>query len=113
MRVLVIRHAAVNRLAEHHQFSVYVKNDAVRPLKAFVIGQLSIECRDVAGNEVGRSWSTPWDASLSSTSWTMFSVAGTAPAGAVKAHFVIVEKGEGQPAAGCVFLADDAAVMRM
>ena len=97
---------------ETYQFSVYVKNDATHPLKGSVIGQLSIEWHDGNGGEVGRLWSPAWDASLSATDWTRFEVTGTAPANAAKAHCVIVEKGQAQPVANCVFLVDDASVVK-
>lgn len=97
---------------ETYQFSVYVKNDSTHPLKGSVTGQLSIEWHDANGGEAGRLWSPAWDASLSATEWTRFEVTGAAPPNAAKAHCVIVEKGQGQPVANCVFLADDASVVK-
>ncbi len=97
---------------ETYQFSVYVRNDSTHPLRGSVIGQLSIEWHDANGGEVGRLWSAAWDASLSATDWTRFEVTGTAPGNAAKAHCVIVEKGQGQPVANCVFLVDDASVVK-
>ena len=76
-------------------------------------GQLSIEWHDANGAEAGRLWSPSWDASLSTTEWTKFEVSGAAPANAAKAHCVIVEKGQGQPLPNCVFLADDASVVKV
>jgi hypothetical protein len=98
---------------ETYQFSVYVKNDRAKPLKGSLVGQLSIEWHDVNDNEVGRAWGTTWGVALSSTEWTKYDVSGTAPPNCAKAHFVIVEKGESQPVAGCVFLVDDASVVKM
>ena len=98
---------------ETYQFSVYVKNDSTHPLKGSVIGQLSIEWHDANGGEAGRLWSPSWGASLTATEWTRFEVVGAAPPNAAKAHCVIVEKGQGQPVANCVFLVDDASVVKV
>jgi len=98
---------------ETYHFSVYVKNDTTHPLKGSVIGQLSIEWHGVNGTEAGRLWSPAWGASLPATEWTRFEVAGVAPPNAAKAHCVIVEKGQGQPVANCVFLVDDASVVKV
>jgi hypothetical protein len=97
---------------ETYQFSVYVRNDSTHPLKGSVTGQLSIEWHDANGAEAGRLWSPAWDASLSATEWTRFEVTGPAPSNAAKAHCVIVEKGQGQPVANCVFLVDDASFVK-
>ena len=97
---------------ETYQFSVYVENDSTHPLKGSVIGQLSIEWHDANGAEDGRLWSPAWGPSLSTTEWTRFEVQGVAPPNAAKAHCVIVEKGQGQPVANCVFLVDDASVVK-
>jgi len=96
-----------------YQFGVYVKGDSAKPLKGSVTGQLSIEWHDANDNEIGRLWSTPWGASLPATEWTRFEVAGAAPPNSATAHYVIVEKGEDQSAAGCVFFVDDASVVKM
>ena len=96
-----------------YQFGVYVKGDPAKPLKGSGTGQLSIEWHDANDNEVGRLWSTPWGASLPATEWTRFEVAGAAPPTSATAHYVIVEKGEGQPVSGCVFFVDDASVVKM
>jgi len=98
---------------ESYQFSVYVKNDPTHPLKGSVIGQLSIEWHDANGAEVGRLWGKAWGASLPATEWTRFEVVGAAPPNAAKAHCVIVEKGQGQPVANCVFLVDDASAVKV
>ena len=97
---------------ETYHFSVYVKNDSNHPLKGSVIGQLSIEWHSANGAEAGRLWSPAWSASLSATEWTRFEVIGAAPPNAAKAHCVIVEKGQGQPVANCVFFVDDASVVK-
>jgi len=97
---------------ETYHFSVYVQNDSTQPLKGSVIGQLSIEWHDANGGEAGRLWSPAWGASLPATEWTKFEVQGAAPPNAAKAHCVIVEKGQGQPVANCVFLVDDASVVK-
>lgn len=98
---------------ETYHFSVYVKSDFTKPLKGSVIGQLSIEWHDASGNEISRLWSSTWGASLPTKEWTKFEVVGAAPTDTAKAHFVVVEKGEGEPAAGCIFLLDDASVVRV
>lgn len=98
---------------ETYQFSVYIKNDHAKPLKGSLIGQLSIEWHEANGNEIGRVWGTTWGVALSATEWTKYDVSGTAPPNCANAHFVVVEKGEGQPVAGCVFLVDDASVVRV
>jgi hypothetical protein len=98
---------------ETYRFSVYVKNDSNHPLRGSVIGQLSIEWHDANGAEAGRLWSPAWSASLTATEWTRFEVVGVAPPNAAKAHCVIVEKGQGQPAANCVFLVDDTSVVKV
>jgi hypothetical protein len=98
---------------ETYHFSVYVKNDSTHPLKGSVIGQLSLEWHGTNGAEVGRLWSPAWGASLSATEWTRFEVTGAAPPNSAKAHCVIVEKGQGQPVANCVFFADDASVVKV
>ena len=98
---------------ETYQFSVYVKSDSTNLLKGSVIGQLSIEWHDANDNELGRTWSTTWGASLPAKEWTRFEVIGAAPAETSKAHFVVVEKGEGEPVAGCIFLLDDASVVKV
>lgn len=97
---------------ETYQFSVYVKNDSTHPIKGSVIGQLSIEWHEANGTEAGRLWSPSWSASLPATEWTRFEVAGAAPPNAAKAHCVIVEKGQGQPVANCVFFVDDASIVK-
>ncbi len=97
---------------ETYQFSAYIRNDSTHPLKGSVIGQLSIEWHDANGGEAGRLWSPAWGAALSTTEWTKFVVAGAAPPNAAKAHCVIVEKGQGQPVANCVFLVDDASAVK-
>ena len=98
---------------ETYQFSVYITNDHARPLKGSLVGQLSIEWHDSNDNEIGRVWGTTWGVALSATEWTKYDVSGTAPPNCAKAHFVVVEKGEGQPVAGCIFLVDDASVVRV
>jgi hypothetical protein len=98
---------------ETYQFSVYIKSDHAKSLKGSLIGQLSIEWHDVNENEIGRVWGTTWGVALPSTEWTKYDASGTAPPNCAKAHFVIVEKGEGQPVAGCIFLVDDASVVRV
>jgi hypothetical protein len=95
---------------ETYHFSVYVKTDHANPLKGSVVGQLSIEWHDASGNEIGRLSSSTWGASQP-TKWTKFEMVGVAPTDTAKAHFVVVEKGEGQPVAGCIFLVDDASVV--
>ncbi len=98
---------------ETYRFSVYVKNDAARPLKGSVTGQLSIEWHGETGNEMGRLWSQAWSASLAATDWAKFEVTGEAPPNSAKGHFVIVEKGDRQPMAGGVFHVDDASVVKV
>ncbi len=98
---------------ETYRFNIYVRNDPTHPLRGSVIGQLSIEWHEANGAEAGRLWSPSWGASLPSTAWTRYEVSGTAPPKAAKAHCVIVEKGQGQPVANCVFLADDASVVKV
>ena len=98
---------------ETYHFSVYVENDSTHPLKGSVIGQLSIEWHDANGAEAGRLWSPAWGASLPATEWTRFEVTGAAPPNAANAHCVIVEKGQGQPVANCVFFVDDASVVKV
>jgi hypothetical protein len=96
-----------------YQFSAYVRSDPTRPLQGSVVGQLSIEWYDANDNEIGgRQWGTTWGASLSSKEWTKVEVSGVAPVNSARAHFVIVEKGGGQPVGGCVFFVDDASVKR-
>ena len=97
---------------ETYHFSVYVRNDSTHPLKGSVIGQLSLEWHNANGAEAGRLWSPAWGAALSATEWTRFEVTGAAPPNAAKAHCVIVEKGQGQPVANCVFFVDDASVVK-
>ena len=105
--------AAVTRGAIY-QFTAYVRNDSTSPLKGSVTGQLSIEWYDANENEIGgRHWGTPWGASLSANEWTKVEVTGAAPVKCAKAHFVIVQKGGGQPVAGSAFLVDDATVVRV
>jgi hypothetical protein len=96
-----------------YQFSAYVRNDPARPLKGTSTGQLSIEWHDANQNEIGRLWGTTWGASLPATEWTRFELSGAAPSNSAIAHFVIVQKGEGQPVAGGAFLVDDASVVRV
>jgi hypothetical protein len=98
---------------ETYRFSVYVQNDSAHPLRGSVIGQLSIEWHDANGGEAGRLWSPSWGASLSATGWTKFEVQGVAPPNAAKAHCVIVEKGQDQPVANCIFLVDDASAVKV
>ena len=98
---------------ERYQFSAYVKVDPTHPLKGSVTGQLSIEWHGATGNEIGRLWSKVWNASFASSDWTKFEVAGVVPPNAARAHFVMVEKGESQPVAGCVFFVDDASVVKV
>jgi len=98
---------------ETYHFSAYVKIDPAHPLQGSLIGQLSIEWHGATGNEIGRLWSKAWSASLASADWTKIEVDGEAPPNSARAHFVIVEKGESQPVAGCVFLVDDASVVRV
>jgi hypothetical protein len=98
---------------ETFQFSAYIKNDRAKPLKGSLIGQLSIEWHEANDNEIGRVWGNPWGVTLPSTEWTRYEVSGTVPPNCVKAHFVIVEKGESQPVAGSIFLVDDASVVRV
>jgi Carbohydrate binding domain len=96
-----------------YQFSAYVKSDPSYPLRGTVTGQLSIEWYDANDNEIGRrDWGTTWGASLSSKEWTKVEVSGVAPVNSARAHFVIVEKGGGQPVGGCLFFVDDASVKR-
>ena len=97
-----------------YQFTAYVRSDPTSPLKGSATGQLSIEWYDANENEIGgRQWGTAWGASLSSKEWTKVQVAGAVPANCAKAHFVIVEKGGGQPVAGGIFFVDDATVVRV
>ena len=98
---------------ETYRFSLSVKIDPAHPLQGSVIGQLSIEWHGATGQEIGRLWSQTWSASLTATNWTKFEVVGEAPPNSAQAHFVIVEKGEGQPVAGGIFLVDDASVVRV
>jgi Carbohydrate binding domain len=100
-------------LGETYQFSVYIKSDHAKPLKGSLIGQLSVEWHDVNDNEIGRVWGNPWGVALPSTEWTRYELSATTPPNCATAHFVIVEKGEGQPVAGCIFLVDDASVARV
>jgi len=97
---------------ETYRFSAYARNDSAHPLRGSVIGQLSIEWHGANGGEAGRLWSPAWGVSLSATEWTKFEVVGAAPPNATKAHCVIVEKGQGQPVANCVFLVDDASFVK-
>ena len=97
-----------------YQFTAYVQSDPTSPLKGSVTGQLSIEWYDANENEIGaRQWGTAWGASLSSKGWTKVVLAGLAPSNCAKAHFVVVEKGGGQPVAGGVFFVDDASVVKV
>jgi hypothetical protein len=97
-----------------YQFSAYVRSDPTSPLKGSATGQLSIEWYDANENEIGaRRWGTAWGASLSSKEWTKVEIDGAAPANCARAHFVIVEKGGGQPVAGGIFFVDDATVVRV
>jgi hypothetical protein len=99
---------------EIYQFTAFVRSDPTSPLKGSVTGQLSIEWYDANENEIGpRHWGTAWGASLSSKGWTKVELGGVAPSGCAKAHFVIVEKGGGQPVGGSGFFVDDASVVRV
>lgn len=86
--------------------------DSAAPLGAGSTGLLSVEWRDDDGNEVGREDGPPWRG-ISAQRWETMEFETTAPAGATKAHFVILQRNpeNAAGATGGAVLVDDFSVV--
>ena len=69
-----------------YTLSALVINNKEDPLQGSAYGQLVIEWRDAAGNEVGRTWGAQWKKNISRIRWELMSIAKVrAPESAVEA----------------------------
>lgn len=91
-------------------FAVQARNDAGHPLAGPSRGQISIEWKDAAGNEIDRTWGPDWGNTLSATQWTKFEMTAKAPANAARAHFVITQFDGPEAGASGGFLVDNASL---
>jgi hypothetical protein len=94
------------------EFSAHVRNDGANPLKGEARGQLSVEWKDAAGQEIERQWGADWGESLSATRWTKVEMIARAPAHAATAHFVITQFDGKDEKSGGAFLVDEAVVVK-
>lgn len=76
--------------------SVKALNDPGLPLEKGSQAVFSVEWRDAAGDEIGREDGHPW-AELGDRDWEEITFATTAPAGASRAHFVILQRNPEHP----------------
>ena len=95
---------------QRYEFRVQARNDVDAPLKSSTRGQISIEWKNADGNEIDRVWGPDWGGSLPADQWKKFEVSGIAPAGAVKAHFVVTQHDGAESGAAGAFMIDSAAV---
>lgn len=95
-----------------YRFRIFVRSDPASPMKGAMRGQVSIEWKDGAGDEIDRTWGGDWGASASSAEWNEVVVSGSAPSLAVKAHFVITQFDGKDDSAKGAFLVDDATVIK-
>lgn len=95
---------------ETYRFAIYASNDAQNPLKGTARGQISIEWKNAAGEEIERVWGPDWGATLPQNAWSAFEMTATAPANAARVHFVITQFDGVDPHPDGAFLADEASV---
>lgn len=98
-----------------YEFAAWVKPDPQNPLRGDTKGTVSIEWKDVDGNELQRAASEPWNSKTfaGSGDWTQFKIKAPAPKGAASATFVITYYAGNPNEMGGSFLIDDVAVTKV
>jgi hypothetical protein len=98
-----------------YEFSAWVRPDAQNPLRGDTKGTVSIEWKDIDGNELERSASEPWNSKTfaGSGDWKQFKIKAPAPKGAASATFVITYYAGNPNEMSGSFLVDDVAVTKV